>query len=295
MTVCIAARSEGIILLLSDRMITAGDIEFEPPTRKITMLTSSIGMMYSGDSALHAEIAQDLMTDIQERIRDDPQNWLKVRDVANWYAKYWAEAKFRRAEIEVLAPLGITRKTFLEQVGRLEPKIADKITEAMGAQSVPGIEVIIAGVDLRFGTPAPSIYHVADGYLICADQAAFAAIGTGARHAESQFMLAKYSGAVPNGEALLLAYSAKRDAEVAPGVGTETDIVAIGAAIGMSLELPEPLKSKIETEYQKIRAKDELVRRKGRAEVARYLDELAKNIPQSQQPIMNSSSGDATG
>jgi hypothetical protein len=268
-------------------MITAGDIEFEPPSKKIAMLTSSIGMMYSGDLSLHAEIAQDLIADIQERIHAAPEVWLKVRDVANLYARHWAEARFRRAEIEVLAPLGLARTTFLEQATRLEPKFIDKIVDAMGAQRVPSIEVIIAGVDLRFGTLCPSIYHVADGYMMCADQTAFAAIGTGARHVESQFMLAKYSGDVPNGEALLLAYSAKRDAEVAPGVGTETDIVAIGAGVGRSLELANPIKTKIETEYKKIRAKDEMVRQKGRAEVSRFLEELSKNSPQGQQsPVM---------
>jgi hypothetical protein len=42
MTVCIAARSNGPLLLASDRMLTAGDIQFEPPVRKLHMLTSSI-------------------------------------------------------------------------------------------------------------------------------------------------------------------------------------------------------------------------------------------------------------
>jgi hypothetical protein len=39
-----------MIVLALDRMITAGDIQFEPPTGKITALTSSIAIMASGDN-----------------------------------------------------------------------------------------------------------------------------------------------------------------------------------------------------------------------------------------------------
>ena len=44
-TVCIAARSQGNLVLASDRMLTAGDIQFEPPTSKMALLTSSIALM----------------------------------------------------------------------------------------------------------------------------------------------------------------------------------------------------------------------------------------------------------
>jgi len=119
---------------------------------------------------------------------------------------------------------------------------------------------------------------------MCEDQTAFVAIGSGGRHAESQFMLAKYSGGVPNAEALLLAYSAKRNAEIAPGVGAETDIFVIGPGVGVSSELSSALKAKVEVEYKKILASDARSRTRGRAEVTRFLSELSKQVPQSQQP-----------
>lgn len=271
MTVGIAVRSQGMVILVSDRMITAGDIEFEPQTVKIDLLTTSIAVMFSGDSALHAEVIQDVIIDVNQRVSDEPNIWLNVRDIANCYIKHWNEARFRRAEHEVLAPLGLTRKTYLEKIVSFPPAVIDRVMKSMSDARVPGVEVIIAGVDRRFGKPAPSIYHVADGYAICADQTAFAAIGTGARHAESQFMLAKYSSHTGNGEALLLAYSAKRSAEVAPGVGTDTDILVIGPDTGQHFELPADLKSKVEVEYQDIVKKEREARMDGYKEIDSFL------------------------
>ena len=41
-------------------MITAGDIQFEPPVSKIQFVSSSIALMAAGDSAFHTEIANEL-------------------------------------------------------------------------------------------------------------------------------------------------------------------------------------------------------------------------------------------
>lgn len=283
MTVCIAARSEGMILLISDRMITAGDIEFEPPSPKIQPLTTSISIMYSGDSSLFSEVVQDLIADVNERVAAEPDNWLRVRDVAQLYLKHWNEARMRRAEIEILRPLGLERNEFAEQATKMAPGMLDKIMNKLSTFCISGLEVIIAGVDRRLGHPLPSIYHIADESLMCMDQTAFVAIGSGARHAESQLMVAKYYWGVPNGDALLLTYSAKRSSEVAPGVGKETDIVAIGPDVGQSNVLPDGLKKKIEAEYQQLLKRDEASRRKARDAITAYLNDPENRSAQSAQ------------
>ena len=57
MTVCVAAICErGMVVSVSDRMITAGDIEFEAPQRKVWHLTTSVCVMSAGDTTLQAEI-----------------------------------------------------------------------------------------------------------------------------------------------------------------------------------------------------------------------------------------------
>jgi hypothetical protein len=66
LTVCIAAICEGgIVLGACDKMMTAGDVEFEPqaPTgrsMKVFPITNSIAVMTAGDSGLQSEIVQGL-------------------------------------------------------------------------------------------------------------------------------------------------------------------------------------------------------------------------------------------
>jgi hypothetical protein len=75
---------EGIIFGISDRMVTAGDIQFEPPQPKIYPLTTSIVAMVSDeDAALHAEILQDLSFDVADRVDKNPADWLEVEFVAD--------------------------------------------------------------------------------------------------------------------------------------------------------------------------------------------------------------------
>jgi hypothetical protein len=64
---------------------------------------------------------------------------------------------------------------------------------------MPGIEAIITGIDLG----GPHIY-VSDGIEIrCSDSSGFAAVGSGAWHASSQFMLARHGFNSPMPETLL--------------------------------------------------------------------------------------------
>src|ERR1700722_2346062 len=82
-TVCVAALSEfGAVLGASDRMITAGDVQFEPDQGKIWELTTSIAVMTAGDSALQTEILQDVYQHVAKRIGTDPKDWWLLKDVA---------------------------------------------------------------------------------------------------------------------------------------------------------------------------------------------------------------------
>jgi hypothetical protein len=81
LTVCIAIRSLSTIFLISDRMITSGDIQFEPPNEKIIFLTSC---------------------------------WWLVKDIVDVDIDARNAAKLKRAEAAILSPLGLSRNTFLE-------------------------------------------------------------------------------------------------------------------------------------------------------------------------------------
>src|SRR5271168_731331 len=74
-TVCIAAIYEDAgVFSASDRMITAGDVQFEPPVEKVRYLTSSCLVMFAGDAAMQTEIIQATREVIRRRIRQNPDN-----------------------------------------------------------------------------------------------------------------------------------------------------------------------------------------------------------------------------
>src|SRR6266853_1595139 len=86
-TVCIAAICEnGKLIGASDRMLTAGDIQFEPQQSKLVQLTSSMVAMIAGDSALQAEILYGVREEVARKIDADPTRWLRVSDVAEMYS-----------------------------------------------------------------------------------------------------------------------------------------------------------------------------------------------------------------
>jgi hypothetical protein len=75
MTVCVAAMCDGYTILgASDRMLTAGDVQFEPQQSKLWAITSSIVAMVAGDSAFQTEILQDVEAIARKRIEAYPDD-----------------------------------------------------------------------------------------------------------------------------------------------------------------------------------------------------------------------------
>ena len=85
-TVCVAAMAEylgnRLIIAASDRMVTSGDIEFEQDQRKIHNLTSAIAIMVAGDLTLQATILHEVQAWANERIANNPTEWILVKDAA---------------------------------------------------------------------------------------------------------------------------------------------------------------------------------------------------------------------
>ena len=232
MTVCVAAICEGNILIgASDRMITFGDIQFQPPTPKIYNLTSSINVMTSGDAAFQGEFLQSAYAEVLQRITDRPHDWLTVNEAVQIIIRHRNEAKAQRAEAAILAPLALDRPGFLQGMHGLGDELAKTVATDMVQFAVPQTALIVCGID---GTGA-HIYSIFDGVPYCNDTMAFAAIGMGTRHAESQFMLTEHARHRSISETLLLVYSAKKRAEIAPGVGTVTDMFTGGANLGFDV------------------------------------------------------------
>ncbi len=259
MTVCVAAICEnGIVLGASDRMITAGDVEFEPEQSKIYPLTTSIAIMIAGDAALQTEMLDAVRGSVRERIAANPNNWIPVKDVADWYHEHYMSIRNRRAENALLNPLGLDRTSFITNQNHLAPALVSTLADELVNFSLSDIQAIVAGVD----DSGPHIYFASNHGTSCRDSAGFAAIGVGYWHANSQFMFAGHSRNKPFPDTLLLAYAAKRRAEVAPGVGQGTDMFVCGAPAGTYTSVGTHVLSNLERIYEKTERARESPRRK---------------------------------
>jgi hypothetical protein len=272
-TVCIAARADGIIVGASDRMLTSGDIQFEPATgAKIIVLTSSIFLLEAGDSSIQAEISSRVLAAVRKRVEETPREWWRVSDVVDLYLQYYNEVRNKRAEIAILSSFGLTIDLFVHQDVALPESLIKEIATELINYKIPTVETIVAGVD-EFG---PHIWTIDDNRPNCVDTVGFAAIGVGARHASSQFMLARHSWNSPFPDTLLLTYVAKKRSEVAPGVGVGTDMLIVGPHLGTLLQLGPHVVEKLESETQKLKGREATAFADGLGEIRNYVEELAR-------------------
>jgi 20S proteasome alpha/beta subunit len=232
-TVCVATMCrlelEGVVFPLvigtSDRMLTYGDVQFEPQAPKIVRLAHSVAVMTAGDIGVHAEIISGVRVDVTEWIAANPGKAISVEDVARAYSRRYNELKVRRAEQAILAPLGLSAGAFLN--GEVAGELASELMEQMQRFRELGIEAIVGGVD----SLGAHIFTLDNGRIYCADRVGFASVGAGYWHANSHLMGINHTATRAFPETLFHTFYAKRRAEIAPGVGTETDMFIAGAAV----------------------------------------------------------------
>jgi hypothetical protein len=287
-TVCVAVlcneRDAPVIFGASDRMLTAGSIEFEPPQTKYVWLTRSIVMMIAGDVAFEAEVIREVRTEVQARVASEPANWWLVADVANLYARRFLEARRRLAEAVLLGPVGLDMDGFISRQAEMQPDFIRMLATELLNMQVPDAECLIVGVD----PTGAHIYRGVFGRTTCEDVVGFAAIGGGAGHAESHLMLQGHIRGTPLAEGMLSAYFAKRRGEIAPGVGEATDMFMIGPQLGQSWVIGEAelveLKKIHSRERRAARAADKRARREVNAFVQKLLAAQAQQQQSSSPP-----------
>lgn len=232
MTVCVAciATYQGfpVIVGASDRMVTAGDLEFEPPHSKIYTFNDAVAAVFAGDVTDHQTIFRESQRRAaSERVTD-------AKGIAEIYADVLATLRRRRTEIRVLTPLGLTTETFISRQQEMSERFVDEIFQRLEAdEAVIEVGALIVGIDQDRG---PSILEVRDpGIVTDFSLRGYAAVGSGASHSLSKFRFDQYSTYWPLAQAMLLAYRAKQFAQAAPGVGLATDLFSILPERGFQL------------------------------------------------------------
>ena len=181
LTVCVAAMASigefRWIIGASDRMVTTGDIEFEQEQRKIQQLTTSISLMVAGDLSVQADVIHRLLTWRDQCLEKAPEQWLKVKDAADKFYEYLAEYRRKCAHQAVLEPLGLDLASL--NSGAVTHEMAMQLSKEILDFRIAAIEAIVMGQD----DSGHHIYVVDNGGVSCQDWTGFAAIGSGAWHA----------------------------------------------------------------------------------------------------------------
>lgn len=260
--------------MASDRMLTSGDIQFEPDAPKTKALTSSIAIMQSGDASFQGEIVANVEAEIGELVKNT-KTWIPVQTVVDLYVKHYSLAKLKRAESAILRPLNLDRDSFKSEQRLLQASLVERVAEDLINYSVPDVSVIIAGVD----NSGPRIFMVERGVATCHDAIGFAAIGIGARHAESQLMLARHSWVSSAPETFVVTHAAKRRSEIAPGVGSATDLYMVGPRPGTFDSIKPEVLQKLDAEYEKLRDSEDTLLKSAISTVDSYVASLAQIEP----------------
>ncbi len=242
MTVCAAAickatvqsgKIENVLLAISDRMITSGDIEYETNQSKIYGFSlrpeepTKIVALGAGDASSHDVIVKETH---ERMIRD---GITKVGEVAQLYAESFAKLRRYQAEKSHLSFLNLDIDSFINRQQEMDPSQVHEISDRLRSQQL-GVHTIIAGVDSE-----AHIYSIGgcDEFTyeefcheVSHDKTGFCAVGLGARQFETQYMFSRYDNFWPLASSVFLMYLAKKRSEVAPGVGPSTDMVYIDSS-----------------------------------------------------------------
>jgi hypothetical protein len=194
-------------------MITAADVQYEPQQQKIAYFGKSL-VLVAGDIGIHSQAIRDTEKEIRGR-------QVSPHDIAQIYGRAIQSINRRQAENEILAPLGLNTDTFHAQQKDFTPNFVDTITSQFQNRRPIDSEALVVGSD---GDNA-QIYSIdAYGNETCLDGVGFGAIGIGAWHAKSRLMQVGHTSTRFMAPALASIFAAKKNAEVAPGVGISTDI-----------------------------------------------------------------------
>lgn len=286
MTVCVAAICENrMVVGASDRLLTAGDIQFEPDQTKIYVLTTNIAIMVAGDAVLNDEIIKG--------VERDKYDGMTVLEAAESYRKHYQEAALVRVENSLLAPLGLDRHSFLTKQKDMEPGLVSQIASEIlkFEPSQDGVSVIFAGVDQR----GPHIYVVNGSDIGCYDAIGFAAIGSGYWHAQSQLMFAGHTSFRPTPETMLGVYWAKKRAQVAPHVGPQTDMFSIALGTNTVFRFPTFLIDELDNLYQSGTEQETQARLAAEGKFSALLKKASNQPAHDQGSFADGEAGDSPG
>lgn len=222
MTVCIAALcgdgEDTKVIVAADHLVTSGGfMEFEHPGSKIVELCDQALVMVAGNTI-------DGMRLVNEAAAAMDGEPVSIPELSQNLGQRYAAARLHRAEQIVLVPRGLSLESFYNMHNQLNQQVVMLLDNALGEFGL-GVELLLAGVDEDGG----HIHTNGDPGGGNSDHGpiGWAAIGTGAVHVLQSMAGFAHAPDANYGQTLFRVYASKCRAEVAPGVGHETDVAVI--------------------------------------------------------------------
>ena len=221
MTVCIAAICDGgkSIVAASDRMITSLWLSIEFPHRqpKINSISENCIVLSAGNAVAHTKVIEKAHKYLEEATNPN------IDEISNCLGRAYQDSRRRLVESIVFTPRGLSFETFYSRLNQeLSPDLVQMLDSDVQRINL-GLELIIAGVDNK----GAHIHGIREpGIVDCYDAIGFHVIGSGLPHA--LVMLAFQHNMDDNVKDMIKhVHKVKKKSEIAPGVGKETDMVAI--------------------------------------------------------------------
>ncbi|MCY4448915.1 MAG: hypothetical protein OXE02_08750 [Chloroflexi bacterium] len=227
MTVCIAAlydNGRGVVLA-SDQLVTASipiGYEFEhQEIPKIVPMAASVPIyaLAAGDVLLGTEILNIARVQIQQQ-----QHTVTAAEAVEAIRVVYQRVRLLNIVQRELEPRGLTLDSYYGNHQALAPQVLQIVDQAMSQADI-GVEFIVAGPGEgsaytihTVSNPGTTNDHTPIGYC---------AIGSGAPHAMYSLIEAPYKHSLGSAEVKELVHQAKARSEVAPGVGSETQVQVI--------------------------------------------------------------------
>jgi len=235
-TVCIAALCNGTkdVVVASDRMITATypPIEFEHGIPKIEEICPYCVVLTAGDALAHADLCRLVRGNVSILSRP------RVQQITEEIKQAYVAQRLKTIEERYLSTRGWKLNDFYEEhIRKIPTDLAIAIDNQIATYDY-GLSIIVAGAD----SDEAHVYGIRHpGDVDCYDAIGYHAIGIGAMHAVSNLVANGYLPAVTVKMSVYMVYEAKKNAENAPGVGNQTDIMIIRNT-GHQWVIPEQIK-----------------------------------------------------
>ena len=225
MTVCIAALCENgnSCVLVSDQMTTAHipmGYEFEnEEVEKIVKLNDSVDVyaLISGDVLFANEVIEAVRKEV------DSQSITAIPAIVELFRKSYQNIRRSHITRNELEPRGLDIPAYYEGHKTILPQIVQMIDNAFRRYN-PRVDFILAGK----GESQCHLFTIVNpGDSICHNSLGFVSIGSGAPHAMYSIIESNYKKSMDTEAVKKLLLEAKSRSQVAPGVGTKTQVIVL--------------------------------------------------------------------